>query len=63
MNTDIIKTYKRFDKDMSYLGFQYEVGKEYDKYDGIKFVGKGFIGWKCPMKALDYCDIAECRFA
>ena len=63
MNTDIIKTYKRFDKDMSYLGFQYKVGKEYDKYDDIKFVGKGFIGWKCPIKAWDYCDIAECRFA
>lgn len=63
MNADIIKTYKRFDKNMSYLGFQYEVGKEYDVYNGIKFVGKGFIGWKCPMKAWDYCDIAECRFA
>ena len=44
MNTDIIKTYKRFDKDMSYLDFQYEVGKEYDVYDGIKFVGRDFIG-------------------
>ena len=44
MNTDIIKTYKRFDKDMSYLGFKYKVGKEYDVHDGIKFVGKGFIG-------------------
>lgn len=43
MNTDIIKTYKRFDKDMSYLGFKYEVGKEYDVYDGIKFVGNGDI--------------------
>lgn len=63
MNTDVVKTYKRFKKDMSYLGFKYEVGKEYDTYDGIKFVGKGFIGWKCPMKALDYCDVAKCRFA
>ena len=43
MNTDIIKTYKRFDKDMSYLGFQYEVGKEYDVHDGIIFPQAGQI--------------------
>ena len=66
MSTDTIKAYKRFDKNMCYKGFQYEIGKEYDtnnNYDDVNVSMGGFIGWICPMMTFELCNIAECRFA
>ena len=65
---EIIKSFKGFKPDFSCLGFQYEVGKEYEMpEDGIKVCEKGFHACESPLEVLDHYFFDEngnmCRFA
>ena len=61
MSSDIIKSYKGFDKDLCCLGFQYEVGKEYEIEGEIKCCQKGFHACESPFEVLDYYDMLTSR--
>lgn len=58
-----IKSYKAFDENMQCLGFQYEVGKEYDMNGDIECCKRGFHACKSPMEVWDYYDMLTSRFA
>ena len=60
--SDIIKSYKGFDKDLCCLGFQYEVGKEYEIEGEIKCCKKGFHACESPFEVFDYHDMLTSRF-
>ena len=57
-----IKAYKAFDKDLSYRGFKYEVGKEYEETDYIKACEKGFHACPYPLDVFGYYAPAGSRF-
>ena len=63
MEGKIIKAYKGFDKNMQCLGYQYEVGKEYDMDGEIKCCDRGFHACKSPLEVWDYYDMLSSRFA
>lgn len=58
-----IKSYKAFDENMRCLGFQYEVGKEYDMNGDIECCKRGFHACESPMEVWDYYDMLTSRFA
>lgn len=60
--SDIIKSYKGFDKDLCCRGFQYEVGKEYETEGEIKCCQKGFHACESPFEVFDYYDMLTSRF-
>ena len=60
--SDIIKSYKGFDKDLCCRGFQYEVGKEYEIEGEIKCCQKGFHACESPFEVFDYYDMLTSRF-
>ena len=57
-----IKAYKAFDKDLSYRGFKYEVGKEYEETGDIKACEKGFHACPYPLDVFGYYAPARSRF-
>ena len=57
-----IKAYKAFDKDLSYRGFKYEVGKEYEETGDIKACEKGFHACPYPLDVFGYYAPAGSRF-
>ena len=57
-----LKTYKAFDKDLSYRGFKYEVGKEYEETGDIKACEKGFHACPYPLDVFGYYAPAGSRF-
>ena len=57
-----IKAYKAFDKDLSYRGFKYEVGKEYEETGYIKACEKGFHACPYPLDVFGYYAPAGSRF-
>lgn len=66
MVEDIRKTsYKAFNKDMTCLEFQYEVGKEYEIEDGqkIKLCSVGFHSCLMPLDVTRYYNLFTSRFA
>ena len=63
MNKKVIKSYKAFDKNMQCRGFQYEVGKEYEKEGHIECCKSGFHACEYPWDVFDYYDMLESRFA
>ena len=56
-----MKTYKGFDKDLKCLGFQYEIGKEYEETTA-DCCSKGFHACENPLDVLRYYNAAESRF-
>ena len=62
MSSDIIKSYKGFDKDLCCRGFQYEVGKEYEIEGEIKYCQKGFHACESPFEVFDHYDMLTSRF-
>ena len=60
--SDIIKSYKGFDKDLCCRGFQYEVGKEYEIEGEIKCCQNGFHACESPFEVFDYYDMLTSRF-
>ena len=62
MSSDIIKSYKGFDKDLCCRGFQYEVGKEYEIEGEIKCCQKGFHACESPFEVFDYYEMLTSRF-
>ena len=60
--SDIIKSYKGFDKGLCCRGFQYEVGKEYEIEGEIKCCQKGFHACESPFEVFDYYDMLTSRF-
>ena len=63
MSVNVITSYKGFDKNMKCIGFQYEVGKEYEMDGEIKCCKQGFHACKSPMEVWDYYDMLNSRFA
>ena len=63
MKENKIISYKGFDKNMQCLGFQYEVGKEYEMDENIKCCKRGFHACESPMEVWDYYDMLTSRFA
>lgn len=57
-----IKSYKGFDKNLCCLGFQYEVGKEYEIEGRIKCCEKGFHACENPFEVFYYYDMLHSRF-
>ena len=57
-----IKSYKGFDKNLTCLGFQYEVGNEYEMDGGIKVCNRGFHACENPLEVFDHYDMLDSRF-
>ena len=50
-----MRGYKFMKSDMTCLGFQYEVGKEYSLEGNLKICRNGFHFCKNPFDCLEYC--------
>ena len=60
--SDIIKSYKGFDKYLCCRDFQYEVGREYEFEGEIKCCEKGFHACENPLEVFDHYDMLTSRF-
>lgn len=58
-----ITAYKAFDMDMKCLGFQYEVGKEYELDGEIECCSRGFHACEYPMDVFFYRRMEKSLFA
>ena len=56
-----MKCYKGFDKDLKCRGFQYEIGKEYEK-NTADICHKGFLACENPMDVFGYYNPADSRY-
>ena len=61
MESQTIKAYKAFNKDLTCRGFQYEVGKEYET-DNAKLCEEGFHACENPIDVFNYYPPADSRF-
>ena len=56
MEENKIKAYKGFDENLCCIGFQYEIGKEYEHYGEVECCRSGFHACTNPFDVLDYYD-------
>ena len=56
--SEVVKTYKGFNKDMTCIGFQYEEGKEYEESNAL-VCETGFHACEYPLDCLSYYKPAE----
>lgn len=56
--SEVIKSYKGFNKDMTCRGFQYEEGKEYEESNAL-VCKKGFHACEYPLDCLSYYSPSE----
>ena len=63
MKETIIKSYKAFDSSLSCIGFQYELGKEYEIKGHIECGIRGFNACESPLEIFDHYDMLKSRFA
>ena len=60
--SEIIRSFKGFDKDLKCRDFQYEIGKEYEQDGKIKACNNGFHACEVPLDVLDYYAPATSRY-
>lgn len=56
--SEVIKSYKGFNKDMTCIGFQYEEGKEYEESNELD-CENGFHACEYPLDCLSYYNPSE----
>ena len=59
--SEVIKSYKGFDKDLKCRGFQYEIGKEYEEPKAIA-CNAGFHACEMPLDVFSHYPPAQNRF-
>ena len=58
-----IKTFKAFNKDWTYRGFQYKIGETYVHECGVKACETGFHSCQYPLDIFNYCTPCSSVFA